>query len=100
MAERRETSRYPLNKSCVLDIEGRQVNARVENLSRKGGLFRIMEAGDKAVTNDDLGREASLVLTTMTGSQEYSGEVIRLYYADGAYHIALRFWKEFPDRPA
>ncbi len=96
MAERRETSRYPLEKACVLNIEGRQVKARVLNLSGKGGLFRIMEAGDKAVTNEDLGREASFVLNTVTGSQEYRGEVIRLYYSDGAYHIALRFWKDFP----
>ena len=56
MTERRETSRYPLEKACFLNIEGRQVSARVENLSRKGGLFRIMEAGGKAVTNEDLGR--------------------------------------------
>jgi hypothetical protein len=97
MAERREISRYPLEKACVLKIEGRQVKARVVNLSGKGGLFRIMEAGNKAVTDEDLGREASFVLVTVTGSQEYSGEVIRLYFADGAYHLALRFWKDFPE---
>jgi hypothetical protein len=100
MPERRETARYPLDKSCVLDIEGRLVKARVANLSRKGALFRIMEPGDKAMTNDDLGREARFALATVNGSQEYTGEVIRLYYADGAYHIAVRFWKEFPDPKA
>lgn len=97
MPERRETARYPLDKSCVLDIEGRPVKSRVENLSRKGALFRIMEPGDKAITNDDLGKEATFVLTTLTASTQYTGEIIRLYYADGAYHIAVRFWKEFPD---
>jgi hypothetical protein len=76
------------------------VKARVLNLSRKGALFRIMEPDDKAVSNDDLGREARFVLTTLTASMQYSGEIIRLYYADGAYHIALRFWKEFPDPKA
>jgi hypothetical protein len=96
MAERREASRYPLEKACVLNIEGRQVKARVENLSGKGGLFRIMEAGDKAVTIEDLGKEASFAINTVTGPQEYIGEIIRLYFADSAYHIALRFWKDFP----
>jgi hypothetical protein len=97
MPERRQTARYPLDKSCVLDIEGRKVKSRVENLSRKGALFRIMEPGDKAITDDDLGKEAAFALVTVTGSQAYTGEVIRMYYADGAYHIAVRFWKEFPD---
>ena len=100
MPERREASRYPLEKACVLKIEGRQVKARVENLSGKGALFRIMEAGDKPVTDEDLGREASFALITVDGPQAYTGEIIRLYYADGAYHIALRFWKDFPGRPA
>jgi len=77
----------------VLIIEGRKVTARVENLSPMGGLFRIMEASDTAVTNDDLGREASFTLSTVSGLQEYAGEIIRLYYADGAYHLAVRFWK-------
>ena len=98
MPERRETSRYPVEKGCVLVIEDRQVSARVENLSRKGGLFRIMEANEKAVTNEDLGREAKFVLTTVTGPQQYAGEIIRLYYDEGAYHLAVRFWKGFPEK--
>ena len=100
MPERREASRYPLEKACVLKIEGRQVKARVENLSGKGALFRITEAGDRPVTNDDLGREASFTLMTAEGSQDFTGEIIRLYFGNGAYHIALRFWKDFPGRPA
>ena len=52
------------------------------------------------VTDEDLGREASFALITVDGLQAYTGEIIRLYYADGAYHIALRFWKDFPGRPA
>jgi hypothetical protein len=98
MPERRETARYPVEKGCVLNIKGRQVSARVENLSRKGGLFRVMEANEKAVTNEDLGRQASFVLTTVTGPQEYAGEIIRLYYGEGAYHLAVRFWKDFPEK--
>jgi hypothetical protein len=99
MPERREASRYPLQKKCVLEIEGRQVNARVENLSRKGCLLRIMEAGETPVTKEELGRKARFVLSSATGSLEYDGEIIRMYFASGAYHLALRFWKDSGQNP-
>jgi hypothetical protein len=99
MQERREISRVPVKKQCVLTIEGRQVKARLEDVSRKGGLLRILEPGDTVVTNDDLGTEATFVLATEKGSTNFTGEIIRLYYADGAYHVVVRFWKESPESP-
>jgi hypothetical protein len=100
MPERRESSRFPLEKPCLLSIEGREVNAQLENLSDKGGLFRIVDGGSPVVSNEDLGREASFVLSSVTASRTYAGEIIRLYFAEGAWHIAVRFWKSFRGRPA
>ena len=101
MPERREQPRIPLGEKCLLSVEGRQIHAAVENLSEIGGLFHIVEPGGPApVTDDDLGMEASFVLSTFSPARRYIGEIIRLYFADGAQHIALRFWKKYQELPA
>jgi hypothetical protein len=98
MPERREKPRTPLGEDCVLVIDGRQVHAAVENLSETGGLFHITEPGAAPVTDDDLGVEASFVLSAFSPARRYTGEIIRRYFADGAHHVALRFWKKYQEQ--
>ena len=78
---------------------GRQVHAEIENLSELGGLFHIVEPGAAPVTDDDLGMEAVFLLSTVSPARQYTGEIIRLYFADGAPHVALRFWKKYREVP-
>jgi hypothetical protein len=99
MPERRERPRIPVGEECPLTIEGRQVHAEIENLSETGGLFHIVEPGAAPVSDNDLGMEASFVLTRFTPPRRYTGEIIRLYFAEGAHHIALRFWKKYQELP-
>ena len=99
MPERRESPRVPISEKCLLSIQGRQVHAEIENLSEIGGLFRIVEPGAAPVTDDDLGMEATFPLATVSPARQYTGEIIRLYFADGAHHIALRFWKKYREMP-
>ena len=99
MPERREHPRVPVRETCLLSIEGRQVHAEIENRSEIGGLFRIVEPGAAPVSEDDLGMAALFVLSTVTPAREYTGEIVRLYFADGAHHVALRFWKKYRELP-
>ena len=100
MPERREQPRIPVGEKCILVIEGRQVHAVVENLSEIGALFRILEPGPAPVTDEDLGAQASFDLTAFSPARRYTGEIIRRYFAEGAHHIALRFWKKYQELPA
>jgi len=99
MAERRELPRVPVEKDCLLSIEGRQVRLRIENLSDKGGLFRIIDEASSSVSAADLGLEATFVLSSTTPTRRYTGEIIRFYYAQGTCHVALRFWKKYQEIP-
>ena len=76
MPERRDGSRYPLQKDCVLEIEGRPVSARVENLSRKGCLFRIMAGGALSGTADRHPTASRSVVPIAT-EPEYAADVAR-----------------------
>jgi hypothetical protein len=95
MRERREAQRFPLRQSCVLSVSGRQIQAQIENLSRHGCLASITDPAASAITDEDLGLEATFALSSGSSTREYTGEIIRRYYADGAYWVALRFWKKY-----
>jgi hypothetical protein len=99
MPERRERPRVPIREKCLLSINDRQVRAEIENLSEIGGLFQIIEPGAAPVTDDDLGMEAGFLLSTVSPARQYTGEIIRLYFAGGVHHIALRFWKKYHEVP-
>ena len=99
MAERRESQRMPLGETCMLTIDARRLRVTVENLSERGCLVHVREPSRNAVTDDDLGREATFVLSSLQPARRYAGEIIRRYYDDGADHFALRFWKKYEELP-
>jgi hypothetical protein len=99
MAERRESARKPLGEACLLTIGARRLVVTVENLSERGCLVHVTEPPQNAVTDADLGQEATFVLSSPQPPRLYKGEIIRRYYADGADHFALRFWKRYTELP-
>jgi hypothetical protein len=99
MVERRQSGRIAAKTPCVLSVNGRQVSAQLDNLSEHGALFTIKAGGSEAVSNGDLGFDASFVLSSVTPARKYIGEIIRLYFKDGAAHIGLRFWKKYTELP-
>jgi hypothetical protein len=50
-----------------------------------------------AVSSDDLGSEGVFVLATVTPARRYTGEIIRLFFREGAAFFALRFWKGYTE---
>ncbi len=97
MVERRQSDRVLAKTPCVLLVNGREVSARMENISVHGALFTIEAGAGETVSNNDLGYDASFVLTSVTPARKYIGEIIRLYFKDGNAHIALRFWKKYTE---
>jgi hypothetical protein len=95
MIERRHADRVKIGEPVVISIEGHEVKALLEDLSEHGALFRV--DADGAVSSDDLGMEATFLLSTFTPARRYTGEIIRLFFRDGAAFFALRFWKGFAE---
>jgi hypothetical protein len=95
MIERRHADRMKVGEPIVLAIEGHEVPATLEDLSEHGALFRVDAQG--AVSSDDLGMEAVFTLATFTPARRYTGEIIRLFFRDGAAFFALRFWKGYSE---
>jgi hypothetical protein len=95
MIERRHADRMKIGEPIVIAIEGREVPARIEDLSEHGALFRVDARG--AVSSDDLGMEGAFTLATVTPARRYTGEIIRLFFRDGAAFFALRFWKGYTE---
>ncbi len=95
MIERRHADRMKIGEPLVIAIEGHEVPARLEDLSEHGALLRVDAAG--AVSSDDLGMEATFLLSTFTPARRYTGEIIRLFFRDGAAFFALRFWKGYAE---
>ncbi len=95
MIERRHADRVKIGEPIVIAIDGHEVPARLEDLSEHGALFRVDAEG--AVSSDDLGMEATFVLATVTPARRYTGEIIRLFFRDGAAFFALRFWKGYAE---
>jgi hypothetical protein len=100
MLERREAQRVPLKEECLLSIEGRRVRAQIENLSDQGCLARIVDPTEGSISDTDLGLQATFVLRTVKPARQYTGEIIRRYYTDGANYIGLRFWKKYREMPS
>ena len=99
MGERRESPRTPLDETCLLMIDARHLRVTIENLSERGCLVHVSEPSRNAITDADLGQEATFVLSSSQPARRYAGEIIRRYYADGADHFALRFWKKYEELP-
>ena len=95
MIERRHADRMKIGEPVVIAIEGREVPALLEDLSEHGALLRVDAEG--AVSSDDLGMEAAFTLATFTPARHYTGEIIRLFFRDGAAFFALRFWKGYTE---
>jgi len=99
MAERRGARRAELKSSCTFSLDGQQLPALIINLSDQGALLRFAAGADAAVTDADLGSDASLVLTMVTPHRLYTGEIIRRYFVDKTLHVVLRFWKKYREIP-
>jgi len=97
MIERRHADRVRIGEPCVIAIEGREVPVLLEDLSEHGALFQVDARG--AVSSDDLGTEAGFLLSTFTPARRYAGEIIRLFFRDGAAFFAVRFWKGYLEVP-
>lgn len=100
MVNRRNTTRVPVNQACTLSANGRKVPAVLVDLSDEGALFRLDGKGGDTVDSDDLGFDASFVLSSRPSARLYTGEMIRLFVRDGARFVALRFWKKYKEVPA
>jgi hypothetical protein len=100
MVNRRSTQRVVVDQPCTLSVSGREVPALLVDLSEEGALFRIANAGQDTVSNDDLGMDASFLLASFSPPRQYTGEMIRLFIRDGARFAALRFWKKYKEVPA
>jgi hypothetical protein len=99
MGERRQASRFEVNRQCTLSLDGRELPALIVNLSDQGALLRFERDSGAAVTDGDLGAEASLVLSMVTPHRLYTGEIIRRYFVDKTLHVVLRFWKSYREIP-
>jgi len=99
MRERRESPRTPLRQSCDLTIENRRLSVTIENLSDRGCLVHVVQPEKDSITDDDLGQEAVFVIASVQPARRYTGEIIRRYYANGADHFALRFWRKYQELP-
>jgi hypothetical protein len=95
MIERRHADRVKIGEPIVIAIDGHEVPSRLEDLSEHGALLRVDAEG--AVSSDDLGMEATFTLATFTPARHYTGEIIRLFFRDGAAFFALRFWKGYTE---
>ena len=95
MSDRRQTRRDKAEVSCVLDVQGRMFPGTLVNLSEEGALFRL-EAGEPgSLEAEDLGMDASFVLSSTHPARRYTGEMIRRYFLGGFEYVALRFWRKF-----
>ena len=88
-----------MSESCDLAIEARRLRVTIENLSDQGCLVHVVQPAREAVSDADLGQEAVFVVASVQPARRYTGEIIRRYYANGADHFALRFWKKYEELP-
>lgn len=100
MVNRRSTPRVVVDRPCTLSVDGRAVPGQLLDLSEEGALFRLANAGSDTVSNDDLGMDASFLLSSFSPARQYTGELIRLFIRDNARFVALRFWKKYKEVPA
>ncbi len=94
MGERRETPRVPGNEECTLSLNGRNVRARIEDLSDIGARFRLLSTDPKEITDDDLGADVNFIVRRAVPPRACRGELIRRYFERGIQHVAVRLWKK------
>jgi len=97
--ERRDWPRVPVREPCRLTIGQRHLRVTIENLSEQGCLVHVSQPSRGGISDADLGQEAIFTLASTTPARRYTGEIIRRYFAEGADHFALRFWKRFEELP-
>lgn len=95
MKERRTTQRTPAQALCTLFVEGREVEARLENLTDQGALLSLRRIMADEAPPFYLGRTVFFVASSFTPPRKYTGKVIRLYFERGAPHIALKFLRKY-----
>ncbi len=95
MSDRRQSDRTPVKARCTLALEGRAVPAMIVNLSDQGALLGFEKDAGAVVSDEELGAEASFVLSVVTPHRKYTGEIIRSFFLNGAQQVALRFWKKY-----
>ncbi len=99
MIERRKSSRTVAQAICKLSVEGREIEAQMENLADDGALFTLRNTALGEGPSFFLGRDATFVLKSATPPRQYTGEIIRLFFKDGSPRIALRFWQKYKTLP-
>jgi hypothetical protein len=95
MSERRQTDRTPVKTKTTLSLGGRKVPAIIVNISDQGALLGFAKDAGEVVPDEELGSEATFLLSTVTPHRQYTGEVIRSFFSDGAQQVGLRFWKKY-----
>ena len=95
MKERRTTQRTPAQALCTLSVEGKEVEARLENLTDQGALLGLRRSMADEAPPFYLGRTVFFVASSFSPPRKYTGKVIRLYYEGGAPHIAIRFLRKY-----
>ncbi len=95
MKERRTVQRTAAQALCTLSVEGREVEARLENLTDQGALLSLRKSMADEAPPFYLGRSVTFVAGSFTPPRRYSGKVIRLYFEGGAPHIAIRFLRKY-----
>ena len=95
MSERRHVGRIDVKTRCTLSLGSRRIPAEVINLSDQGVLLGFEKGSGAVVPDEELGAEASFVLTTFTPHRLYTGEIIRSFFSEEAQRVALRFWKKY-----
>ncbi len=95
MSERRKIGRIEVDVPCTLTLGKRSIPAHVLNLSDEGALLAFARGAGELISNDELGEEASFVLTSFSPHRLYTGEIIRSFFSNDAQHVGLRFWKKF-----
>jgi hypothetical protein len=99
MVERRKSTRTAAKVLCTLFVEGRQIEAQLENLAEDGALFALRSTALGEGPSFFLGRDATFTLTSFSPPRKYTGEIIRLFFKDGSPRIALRFWQKYKTLP-
>ena len=96
--DRRNKRRVTMNQAIEITIGDRQIPCTLVNISEEGALLRFGSDQNDKIGNDDLGEEASFVLSGLPDSRkrrEYTGEIIRFYGQGEDTFVGLRFWQPY-----
>jgi hypothetical protein len=70
------------------------------DLSDEGALFRLGADGEPSISTDDLGADATFLVSSPLPARQYTGEMIRLFNRGSERFVALRFWKKPREMPS